>query len=335
MTLAEATLAVVWVAVTLYAVFAGADFGAGLWDLLAGTTRAGAPQRRLIERSIGPVWEANHVWLVFVLVVLWTGFPRAFAAIMSSLYVPLTAAAVGIILRGAGFAFRKAVVGHRARRLFGATFAVSSVLTPFFFGAVAGAVASGRVPANAHGIDAFESWVNPTSVLGGTLAVATCAYLAAVFLATDADRRGDALLAAGDRRLALVAALVAGAVALAGIFVLRADAPVLYAGLTGRGLPLVGLSVVAGLASVVLVLRARYPLARVATVAAVAAIVWGWAAGQYPQVLVGELTIEGAAGSRATLTAMLASLAIGALIFVPALVALLVMHSRGNLTSDR
>ncbi|MEA3076956.1 MAG: cytochrome bd ubiquinol oxidase subunit [Actinomycetota bacterium] len=334
MTLAEVTLAVLWVAVTLYAVFAGADFGAGFWDLLAGTARRGDRQRRLIERSIGPVWEANHVWLVFVLVVLWTGFPRAFAPIMSSLYVPLTAAAVGIILRGAGFAFRKSVVGDRARRLFGATFAVSSVLTPFFFGAVAGAIASGRVPATPHGIDAFESWVNPTSMLGGTLAVATCAYIAAVFLATDADRRGDAVLAARDRRLALFAAVTAGTIALAGIFVLRADAPILYAGLTGRGRPLLGASVVAGLASVGLVLRARYPAARVATVAAVAAVVWGWAAGQYPQVLVGGLTIEQAAGSRATLTAMLASLAIGALIFVPALVALLVMDSRGTLTSD-
>jgi hypothetical protein len=161
MTLPEVVLTVMWVGVTLYAVFGGADFGAGLWDLVAGNARAGARQRELIEHNITPVWEANHVWLIFVLVVLWTGFPGAFAAIMTMLYVPLTAAAVGVILRGAGFAFRKSVRELRARRAFGVTFALSSVLTPFFLGAAAGAVASGRVPADPVDIDPFDAWVTP------------------------------------------------------------------------------------------------------------------------------------------------------------------------------
>jgi cytochrome d ubiquinol oxidase subunit II len=332
-TLPEVVLTVMWVGVSLYAVFGGADFGAGVWDLVAGNARTGARQRELIEHSITPVWEANHVWLILVLVVLWTGFPGAFAAIMTTLYVPLTAAAVGVILRGAGFAFRKSVRELRARRAFGVTFALSSVLTPFFLGAAAGAVASGRVPADPVDIDPFDAWVTPTSALGGTLAVATCAYLAATFLAADADRQYDPTLADRYRRSGLAAAVGAGALALGGIGVLHADAPILYDGLRGRGLPLIVASAVGGLASVGLLTVRRYRKARVAGVIAVAAVIWGWAASQYPDLLAGELTIAAGAGSRATLTAMLVSLGVGTLLFAPALIALLSLHVRGQLSA--
>src|SRR5690348_6763506 len=176
-----------------YAMFGGADFGAGFWDLTAGGAERGRRPRGLIDRSIGPVWEANHVWLIFCLVVLWTAFPGAFAAIMTTLYVPLGLAALGIVLRGSGFAFRKVSVRTADQRVNGVLFAVSSVVTPFFFGAVAGGIASGRVPTSGGG-DALSSWWNPTSVLGGAMAVVVCAYLAAVFLAAEArsseERRG-------------------------------------------------------------------------------------------------------------------------------------------------
>lgn len=331
MTLAEGVLVALWIGVTLYAVFAGADFGAGFWDLLAGGPVRGAEQRRIIEHAIGPVWEANHVWLIFVLVVLWTGFPAAFAAVASTLYVPLTAAAVGIILRGAGFAFRKAVTGLELRRLFGATFAASSVVTPFFLGTVAGAIASGRVPARGVG-PPLGSWVHPTSLLGGTLAVAACAYLAATFLAADADRSGRPDLAESFRWRAIMAGTASGAIALAGIAVLRADAPVLYEGLTGRAAPLIALSAAGGLGSLALTSARRYRAARVATVTAVGSVIWGWAVGQYPYLLVDSLTISEGAGARTTLVAMAASLAVGAVLFGPALVALLVMSERGRLS---
>jgi cytochrome d ubiquinol oxidase subunit II len=332
--LPEVVLGLMWIGVTLYAVFAGADFGAGVWDLVAGSRRGGRRQRDLIEQRIGPVWEANHVWLIFVLVVLWTGFPTAAAAIMSSLYVPLTAAAIGIILRGAGFAFRKSVEDVRLERAFGIAFAASSLLTPFFLGAVAGAVASGRVPVDEDAIRPFDHWINPTSMLGGTLAVATCAYLAAAFLAADFARRDEPSLAARYRSYGIAAAMASGVVAFAGIFVLHADAPTLYDGLTGRGLPLIAIAAAGGTASVLMLAWRRYRSARVAVVVAVTAVVWGWAAGQYPDLLVGELTIADAAGSRATLTAMVASLAVGGVLFVPALVALLVLHARGELSAD-
>ena len=181
MRLAPTIAAVMFVGVTLYALLAGADFGGGLWDLLAGGTERGAEPRELIEHSVGPVWEANHVWLIFVLVVLWTGFPHAFAPIMSTLAIPLTLAAVGIILRGSAFAFRKASIAIASQRAFGAIFATSSVLTPFFLGSVVGGVASGRVPAVGTG-SLTRSWINATSMLGGVLAVVVCAFLVGVML---------------------------------------------------------------------------------------------------------------------------------------------------------
>jgi cytochrome bd ubiquinol oxidase subunit II len=332
MTTAEAVLAAMFVGLTAYALFAGADFGAGLWDLFAGGSRRGAPARRLIEHSIGPVWEANHVWLIFVLVVLWTGFPPAFAAVASTLYIPLTLAALGMIARGSAFAFRHSVTSLGLRRLFGGCFALSSVVTPFFLGAIAGGIASGRVPPGIAQGDVVASWLNPTSTLGGALAVVTCGYLAGVYLCADARRHGLTDLAEGFRRRALLAALVAGAIAAAGIGVLRADAPALFDGLTSRGLPLIAVSAVAGLGTVALLIARRYVASRIAAAIAVTAVLWGWATGQYPYLLEGELTIDDAAAGPATLRAMLVTLIGGAVLLVPALTYLYVLFQRGPST---
>jgi cytochrome d ubiquinol oxidase subunit II len=329
-TAAEALLAVTWMGMSAYVVLGGADFGGGFWDLLAGGARRGKAQRKLIERVIGPVWEANHVWLIFVIVVLWTGFPGVFAAVFSTMYMPLTGAAVGIILRGAGFAFRKSVEDLPFQRLFGATFAASSILTPFLLGTVAGGIASGRVRLGNAAGDLIASWVNPTSLLGGAMAVVVSAYLAAVFLTADAYRVGNAGLVEAFRLRALAVAVGAGGIALGGIAVLRRDAPGLYEGLIGRALPLVLVSVAGGVAAVVLLLRRRYWPARVASVLAVVAILWGWAVGQYPFMLAGEITIQQAAANPATLRAVLVSLAVGGLLVVPSLILLYAMFQRST-----
>ena len=328
MTLAEAVLSTMFVGLIAYGLFGGADFGAGIWDLLAGGTRRGARQRDLIERSIAPVWEANHVWLIFVLVVLWTAFSGAFAAVVSTLYVPLTLAAFGMIARGAAFAFRKSVSTLGMRRLLGAAFAFSSLVTPYFLGAVVGGVASGRVPPGIAAGDVVTSWVNPTSVLGGVLAVLVCAYLAAVFLCADARREGAIDLAEQFRLRALGTAAVTGLVGLAGLFVLRADSPVLFQGLTGRAAPVVALSVVAGVAAIALLATRRYVPARAMSALAVTAILVGWAVAQYPYLLLPEVTIEEAARGRATLVAMLVALVGGTVVLVPALVYLYVLFQR-------
>jgi cytochrome bd ubiquinol oxidase subunit II len=330
MTAAEAVLAIMWVGLTAYALFGGADFGAGFWDLLAGGTERGRSPRRLIEHSIGPVWEANHVWLIFVLVVLWTSFPPAFAAIASTLYIPLTLAALGMIARGAAFAFRHSVDQLAFQRLFGAAFAFSSVTTPFFLGTIAGAVASGRVPPGIAAGDVISSWLNPTSILGGVIAVGACAYLAAVYLCSDAQQHRDLSLLEYFRARAIATALLLGGIALAGIAVLRADAPTFFNGLISRGLPLILASVVAGIGSILLLVRRRPGLARVTAALAVTAVIWGWAVAQYPYLLQPGLTVQAAAAPETTLRAMLISLVVGAALVVPSLVFLFTLFQRGH-----
>ncbi|HEU4349394.1 MAG TPA: cytochrome d ubiquinol oxidase subunit II [Actinoplanes sp.] len=330
MTAAEAVLAAMFVGLTAYVLFAGADFGAGVWDLVAGGTRRGRAQRELIEHSLAPVWEANHVWLIFVLVVLWTGFPPAFAAVASTLYIPLTLAALGMIARGSAFAFRKTVPSLALQRLFGAAFAFSSFVTPFFLGAVVGGIASGRVPPGIAAGDVLTSWLNPTSALGGVLAIGVCAYLAAVLLCADAEREVSAEAADQFRARGLITAVLVGVVALVGVVVLRADAPRLFDGLTHRGLPLMIVSGLAGLASIGLLIRRRYGWARIAGALAVVAVLWGWAAAQYPYIQPPSVTIADAAASRTTLITMLISLAIGSVLLIPALAYLYVLFQRSH-----
>ncbi|MGP3961591.1 cytochrome d ubiquinol oxidase subunit II [Nonomuraea sp. 3N208] len=319
MPLPEIMLAVLWVGLTAYVLFAGADFGGGIWDLLAGGAVAGRRQRALVEHSIGPVWEANHVWLIFVMVLMWTGIPSVFAAIASTLYIPLTLAALGIIGRGAAFAFRKVSTELWQQRLFGATFAFSSFATPFFLGMAAGAIASGRVPPGIAKGDLVGSWVNPTSVAAGALAVGTAAYLAAVYLTRDAQRAGDADLVAAFRLRALGCGAVVGMLSAAGLLVLRVDAPALFAEITsGRALPLLLLSVVAGLASLVLLWRRAYLAVRVTAALAVTGLLWGWGVGQYPSLLPG-VSLADAAATDTVLAASLGSLAVGAVLLLPSL----------------
>jgi cytochrome bd ubiquinol oxidase subunit II len=318
MSKADAAAVILWVGATLYALFGGADFGGGFWDLIGGDAEKGARPRARIQRSITPVWEANHVWLIFILVVLWTAFPEAFAAIMSTLYVPLSLAALGIVLRGAGFAFRKYVDTLSRQRALGAIFALSSVMTPFFMGTVVGAIASGNVPADGGG-DAFSSWIEPLPLLTGAIFVASGAYLAAVFLISDSRRAGDAELEEYFARRALAAAAVAGAFALAGVFALQADAPYVFDRLTAEGLPLMILSGASGLAVLVMLgLGARRGLRPLAAVT-VAAVIWGWGVAQYPYLLPTSLEISEAAAPGATLTSILVVFGVAAVTIVPAL----------------
>lgn len=332
MSLAEVVLIIIWVGVSAYGVFGGADFGGGMWDLVAGPAERGAAPRRLIERSIGPVWEANHVWLIFILVYLWTGFPRAFTAIAVTMYIPLTLAALGIILRGSGFAFRKWARNTEQARFWGAMFAGASLITPFFLGTIAGGVASGRVPSVVGDGDPITSWLNPTSILGGVMAVVMCAFLAAVLLAREAERGHDQDLVTYFRRRALVAGTIAGASTFIGIWVLRADAPDLFDGLTS--LPdavVIGISVIAGLSTLALLSRHAHGTARVTATFATVAILWGWAVGQYPDVLPGYLTIDQAAASDAALIALIGAFVLAGAIAVPALLFLFKLTEEGML----
>jgi len=325
---------VLLLAVVAYAIFGGADFGAGFWDLTAGGPERGEHPRDMIEHSIGPVWEANHVWLIFIFVILWTSFPEAYASITLTLFVPLTLAALGIVLRGASFAFRKAVVQLRYRRLFGGGFALSSVLVPYCMGAVAGGIASGRVPAGGQAGDPVDSWINPTSIFGGILAVAVAAYLAAVYLVWDARRLSDNEMTEYFRRRAIIAAGVVGVLGVVGIFVLRADASYLFQGLTSQALPLVILGTLCGVAALVLLLRSAPRGARLLAVFAVLGVIIGWAVAQWPYILPQTLTFAAAASPSGTLTAVLIVVVLAVLIVAPGFILLYVLDQRGLLPEE-
>ena len=266
------------------------------------------------------MWEANHVWLIFCLVVLWTAFPEAFASITLTLFVPLTLAALGIVLRGSSFAFRKAVFRTRDRRNFGAAFAASSVLVPFCMGAVAGAIASGRVPSGGEPGDPWSSWLNPTSIIGGLLAIAVCAYLSAVYLVWDAHRArrrgaGGVLPAAalgcvGRRRAHRVRRHLR--------VPLRRGVPLRRPHVAA--LPLVIASAACGIASLVLLLRGQaLQLARLLSIGAVATVVIGWGVAQWPYMLPETLKVSQAAGPTGTLESVLVVFVVAAIVILPAL----------------
>jgi cytochrome d ubiquinol oxidase subunit II len=305
--------------VVLYAVLAGADLGAGFWQLFAGRGRHGEEIREHAHHSMAPVWEANHVWLIFVLTVFWTAYPTAFGSIASTLAIPLFLAGIGIVFRGAAYALR---VGASTARELGAIdtiFSLSSILTPFALGAMVGGIATGRVPVGNASGDRFSSWLSSTSILIGVLAVATSAYLAAVYLAADAARRREEWLERAFRVRALGAGVVAGGLALAGILVVRDDAHPLYHELvSGRALPAVIVSALAGVATLALVYRRRFEAARYSAALAVAAVVAGWALGQWPTVLPG-LDVRHAAAPHDTLVAVVVAVLGGGAIVFPSL----------------
>jgi cytochrome d ubiquinol oxidase subunit II len=333
--LVDLLLAILIIALAAYAVLGGADFGAGFWDLTAGGARRGARLRGLAHRSMGPVWEANHVWLIVVLVVMWTCFPHAFGPLMETLYVPLFLAAVGIIFRGAAYALRGEAASISEARALGAVFALSSVVTPFFLGCAIGAVASGQVPAEGDPAIPFESWTGATALWIGALAVVTGAYVAAVFLAADSVRAQAPDLTTAFRRRALGSAAVAGAMAIGGLFVIREDAPDLYDGLTsGGGLAMVLVSAAVGLITVWLLWTNRFEVARYTSGVAVGAMLAGLAFALRPDFLPGQLSLQEAAADDTTLLATLIVLVLALLVIVPSIAFLFRLTLEGRL-SDR
>jgi cytochrome bd ubiquinol oxidase subunit II len=335
MQLAELPVVLMLVGLAAYAVLGGADFGAGAWQLLGGRGERARAIREHAHHAMGPVWETNHVWLIFVLVVCWTAYPRAFGSITSTLAAPIFIAGLGIVLRGTAYAMRSGTATAREQRAVETLLGLSSILTPFALGAAIGGIASGRVPVgNAEG-DLVTSWLNPTSILIGTLAVVTGAYMAAVFLAADAVRRGRGDLAEAFRTRALAAAVVAGAVALGGLGVLRSDAELIWAGLTGgTGFAAVTASVLSGAVTLALVWRRRFEPARYTAALAVGSIVAGWALAQNPTFLPG-LTVSEAAADRSVLVATLVGVGVGILVLAPSLALLFGLVLRGRFDADQ
>ena len=333
----------VLIGLALYTVLGGADFGAGLWQLTTlaiphrtAEARDRAEQiREHAHHAMGPVWEANHVWLIFVLTVTWTAYPAAFGAIASTLAVPLLLAGVGVIFRGATYALRSGTDRPRELGLIDTVFAAASFLTPFALGTMVGAIVSGRVPVGNAAGSLSASWLNPMSLLAGALAVALSAYMAAVYLAADARRHRERALADQFRRRALAAGVVAGALAIGGLPILHADAHRVFERLlAGPGLVGVALSVVGGVGTLVLVAARRYEIARISAALAVAGIIVGWALAQQP-LLLAHLTLGQAAAPQSTIIALLAAIAMGATILFPSLGLLFGLLLRGRFDPHR
>lgn len=327
--LPELLAGVIGAALCLYFLFGGADFGGGVWDLLA-TGQRGSAQRRAIEAAIGPIWEANHVWLILVVVILFTGFPPAFAAISVALHVPLTLFLIGIVLRGSAFAFRSfETVGDRAGRRLGLAFSIASTIAPLLLGMIVGSLVSGRIRIEGGVVVSgfFAPWLAPFSIAIGVLTLALCAFLAATYLTVEVK---EPELREDFRRRALGAGVVVGAAALAAFLLSSEGAPRVRAALAERPLAWVfhvatGATAIVALAAL---LRRRFRLARGAAAAQTILILLGWAIAQYPYLVVPDLTLETASASARTQRLLLIILVAGLPILVPSLLLMLRVFKR-------
>jgi cytochrome d ubiquinol oxidase subunit II len=323
---AEVLLAgVMMLALTFYALLAGADFGGGVWDLLASGERA-ARQRALIADAIGPIWEANHVWLILVIVILFTAFPPAFAAIMTALHIPLTLMLIGIVLRGTAFTFRTYDDQRdNVQRRWSWIFAIASIITPVMLGVCVGTIASGRIVIEQEIVTSgfIATWLAPFPLAVGGFALALFAYLAAVYLTVEAhpadSESQDVALQADFRRRALIAAAAVGALALLVFLLSASGAPRIRAGLSASwwAWPLQIGTGAAAVGAIWALWTWRFYLARALAAAQVALILWGWGGAQFPYLVEPDITIQSAAAPASTLRLLLGALIVGALLLFP------------------
>jgi cytochrome d ubiquinol oxidase subunit II len=316
-TLENLAAGAVLLGLVMYAVFGGADFGGGIWTALASGPRA-REQRDTLFHAIGPVWETNHVWLIFVVVTLFTDFPKGFGAAFTVLLVPLVIALIGINFRGAAFAFR-----HFGRQtgehipFMAGTFAVSSMVTPFALGMAVTATATGRI-GFVDGLVTAEPrfWIGPFTLVGGLVGMAICAYLAPIYMTvrTEGELRRD------FRRRGVIAGLVLGVLTAVEIPVAMADAP-LFAGrlLAPRTEAIIVLAVLSGITTQILLWKCRFLWAQIVAAGTVTLTITGFAAALYPDLLIGQLTLAAAAAPPATLAGYFTVLVVGVIILVPSL----------------
>jgi cytochrome d ubiquinol oxidase subunit II len=314
-----AVAGILWLAVVLYAVLAGADFGGGVWDLLARGPRAKA-QRAAVSRAMGPVWEANHVWLIFMITGLFTGFPAAFEALALGLYLPFSLVLVGIVFRGAAFAFRAHASGGRARQRFGLAFGIASIVTPFLLGACAGAVATGRAIQTPHTPESLLlPWTTPFALICGALALSICAGLAAAYLTVETSQAGDLELTEDFRLRALAAGAATLILAAIALPLTNSTAPSLWRGLTGTGAPLAAVAALLAVVAGATMWSRRYKIARAAAIGQVACILLAWAIAQAPILVPPSISIEGSASEPEVMAGLLITFAIGSAVLLPSL----------------
>ncbi len=326
MILTYTILIILWLSLIAYAVLGGADFGGGIWDFFAFGPQA-ERQRRLIGQALGPVWEANHVWLIFLIVGLFTAFPSAFSVLSTALIVPFTLALIGIVLRGAAFIFRAhsdeaGTLGKSVWiRVWGRVFSTASTITPFLFGTAAAAVASGQVRVQGGRVqtDLLAGWTTPFALTIGALALTLCAVLAAVNLMIEAQNSHDAELVEAFRRRAMIAGAITLVLDAIAFILAPFQAPLLWNGMLDHALPVVIATGVIGLITAASLLLRRYRLARVLAFTVTAFIFASWGLSQFPYLIPVNVTINNAASPPATLLALLISTIIGMALLLPSL----------------
>lgn len=314
-------LIILWLSLIVYAILGGADFGGGIWDFFAFGQEA-QRQRRLIGQALGPVWEANHVWLIFLIVGLFTAFPSAFSVLSTALIVPFTLALIGIVLRGAAFIFRaQSEEAETLGKIWGRVFSTASTITPFLFGTAAAAVASGQVRVEGGRVqtDVLAGWTTPFALTIGALALTLCAFLAAVNLMVEAQNGNDAELAEAFRRRAMIVGAITLALDVVAFVLSPLQAPLLWHGALDHALPLITATALIGLGAAVSLFLRRYRLSRILAFTVTAFIFASWGLSQFPYLVPVAVTISNAASPPATLLALLIGTSIGMALLLPSL----------------
>ena len=337
MTLANACAALVWFALIAYGVLGGADFGGGIWDFVANGPSA-ARQRHAIADAMGPVWEANNVWLIFVIVGTFTAFPIVFSSLSIALNIPLTLALIGIVLRGAAFVFRAhAAFSVTIQSIWGRVFSAASVITPFLFGMCAAAIASGRIRVQSGAVqgDFVGACLSPFAIACGLFALSLCACLAATYLTVESVARHDAELVDIFRWRAIISGAAAAVIGAFALVLTSGDAPILWHGLIHRGLLFMIAAMLIGLATAYMLMTSRFHYARILLIVEIAAILLAWAVAQAPDLIVPDVTISNAASPDSVLKAFLITTAFGMLLLVPSLMLLFTVFKGKNPASSK
>jgi cytochrome d ubiquinol oxidase subunit II len=322
-TIADVLLIILWLALFIYTIFGGADFGAGILELFA-VGESGARQDALIDESIGPVWESNHVWLIFLLVVFFTAFPPAFAAINVVLFIPLLLAVIGIVLRGSSFVFKTHGIIKRSRnaRILSRTFSVASAMTPFFLALAGAAIASGVIHIqNASQVvtNTGSDWLTPFALTIGAMALTLCVTISAIYLTVEANGRGDTELTEAFRRRGLIAGALTGVLGLLGLILSPSEAPSLWHGMLDKAIPVVIVTMLVGITAGAALWFKRYGWARVLIVAVTALLLLSWGVSQYPNIIPPDVTAANASSPQETQTFLLVGIIIALIIVVPSL----------------
>jgi cytochrome d ubiquinol oxidase subunit II len=318
---ADAMAVILWLSILAFAIFGGADFGTGVWELLArGDT--GPQQRGALIRAIGPIWEGNEIWLIFLVTGTWTAFPLVFSTVMTALFIPLTIGLLGIVMRGAAFIFYSHYEGAESvKRGWGRIFSVASTAAPFLFGCVGAAAASGSIrvaPDESVQANVITSWTSPFALACGCFAVALCAAMTATYMTVESRNQGEMRLARMFRTRALVSGVIAGVIGLFAAWLASFDAPHLFNGLTSRALPLVLAAIVVGALTAGALLIGQYFIARMLVAGGVMLILGAWAIAQLPYLVVPDVTIARGAAPEGVQHVLIPVAIIGMLVVVPA-----------------